>query len=99
MVIDCILDRRDAEKYGDFDYNAHDFYFNLLGYNPVSDNITLAMDYGTENDVKRALCDYITRGGYNPLIINYINARTWLENTSEILPFVNILPEEGAEND
>ena len=48
MIIDYILDRRDAEKYGDFEYNAHDFYYGIFGYGRIGDGITRAMDGGTE---------------------------------------------------
>ena len=91
MIIDVILDRYDNEKYNDFNYNAHDFYFDVLGYGHIGGNITAAMDYGTENDVKKALCDYIRKNEYNPKIIDYINNRIWLENTDENKPFIKIL--------
>ena len=94
MIIDCILDRRDNEKYGDFNYSAHKFYMDIFGYERIADGITAAMDYGTENDVKRALCEYITKNEYNPRIIDYIMARTWLENVNDILPLVKILEDE-----
>ena len=91
MIIDKILDRYDGEKYGDFEYNAHDFYIEILGYGRIGDDITRAMDYGTEEDVRRALSDYIVKGEYNPYIIGYIYSRVWLENTSEIKPLVEII--------
>lgn len=93
MIIDCILDRYDGEKYNDFNYNAHDFYIDILGYGRIGDGITAAMDYGTEDNVKNALCEYIRKNEYNPNIIKYINARTWLENTNEQKPFIDILAE------
>ena len=91
MIIDRILDRRDAEAYGDFEYNAHDFYMAVMGYGSVGFGITIAMDYGTEAGVKQALCEYIREQGYNRRITDYINARVWLENTNEVLPLVDIL--------
>ena len=90
MIIDKILDRYDAEKYGDFSYCAHDFYIDVLAYGGIGNDITAAMDYGTEKDVTRALCEYIEKGGYNPGICDYIRARVWLENTSKALPCVSI---------
>lgn len=90
MIIDLILDRRDNEKYNDFNYNAHDFYFGVLSYGKVGDEITRAMDYSTENDVKKALCKYIDNNGYNPLIKDYIQERVWLENSNEIKKLVSI---------
>lgn len=73
MIIDRILDRKDG-----FGYNAREFYFDCLAYGKVGDDITMAMDYGTESDVKRALCNYIDNNGYNPTIKNFINAVKWL---------------------
>ena len=90
MIIDKILDRYDAEKYGDFEYNAHDFYFEVFQYGDIGDDITMAMDYGTEEDVKQALTRYILQNEYNPLIIGYIWSRVWLDNTSEPQTFINI---------
>lgn len=92
MIIDCILNRRDNEVYdGDFSYNAHDFYFDILGYGRIGDNITRAMDGGTEEDTRQALCDYIKRNEYNQRICDYIRARVWTENTNEKKPLVEIL--------
>lgn len=81
MIIDCILDRKDNEKYDGYDsYNAHDFYIDVLGYGSIGDDITRAMDEGTEEDVKNALCKYIDNNEYNPEIKDYINSKTWLTN-------------------
>ena len=91
MIIDKILDRYDAEKYGDFEYNAHDFYFDIFDYGRIGHGITRAMDGGTEDDTRRALCEYVTRNEYNPRICDYINARVWNENTNEHKPLVAIL--------
>lgn len=93
MIIDVILDRYDNEKYNDFNYNAHDFYYNIFGYGRIGDEITRAMDAGTEDDTRRALCEYIRKNEYNPKIMDYINKRTWNENTNEKKPFINILEE------
>jgi hypothetical protein len=73
MIIDRILDRKDG-----FGYNARKFYFACLARGEVGDDITTAMDYGTESDVKRALCDYIDNNEYNPEIKKFINAVKWL---------------------
>ena len=74
MVIDLILDRRDGET-----YDTRDFYFRALQYSPVSDAITSAMDYGTEKDVKRELCQYIIDNEYNPAICDYVNSVEWID--------------------
>lgn len=74
MIIDRILDRKDGTP-----YNAHDFYFYCLGYmRGIGDKITAALDYGTEEDVKRALCEYVINNEYNPKICDYINSVSWL---------------------
>ena len=77
MIIDLILDRKDGEK-----YRPNEFYYSILEYREswpeLSDPITRAMDEGTENDVKNALCDYIIKCGYNTTICDFINAVNWL---------------------
>lgn len=79
MIIDRILDRKDSEaRTGHDDYRANDFYFEVLCYGKIGDEITRAMDYGTEEDVKNALCRYIDKGEYNPEIKTYINSKAWL---------------------
>ena len=83
MIIDLILDRRDDIENGYIDtYNAHDFYMECMGYNSIfygiADEITKAMDGGTEEDIKRELCMYILKGGYNTEICEFINGVNWL---------------------
>ena len=90
MIIDLILDRRDAEKYGDFEYNARAFYFGVMGYGEIGHEITRAMDGGTESDTKRALCDYIDNNEYNPKIKDYIKARVWSKNAGEKREYIPI---------
>jgi hypothetical protein len=91
MIIDLILDRYDDERRGDFDYNAHDFYIAAMGYGRIGDEITRAMDGGTEADTKNALCAYIDNNDYNPRIKDYINARVWNDNDKTKKPIVKIL--------
>lgn len=85
MIIDLILDRKDnlSEGFTD-DYNAHNFYMECMGYNNIfdgiADGITRAMDGGTETDVKRELCKYITNNGYNTEICDFINSVKWLQD-------------------
>lgn len=83
MIIDLILDRKDNEELcGKDTYSAKDFYLDCMKYSAIVDGgfdyITLAMDYGTENDVKKALCKYIEEGEYNPKIKEYINRKKWI---------------------
>ncbi len=62
-----------------YHYTAAAFYREIVRYGAVGHGITAAMDYGTEEDVKRALCDYIDKNEYNPEIKEYINSVNWLE--------------------
>lgn len=82
MIIDLILDRKEWDDVGFDAYDAHSFYRECLAYNAVftgiADGITRAMDYGTNADVQRELCNYVTDNGYNPAICDYINSRDWL---------------------
>lgn len=92
MIIDLILDRKDGEP-----YNPKDFYTNVLAYEDVfkfEPTISKAMDYGEEEDVKRALCDYINRQNYNPSICDYINSVNWLTSSKKVVKSAaNSLPE------
>lgn len=79
MIIDCILDRKfDDENGFSADYSPAKFYRDIIRYKWVHDPITAAMDYGEEDNVKRALCDYIDAQGYNPDIKEYIRSVLWL---------------------
>ena len=79
MIIDLILDRKDNELYiGKDYYNAHDFYCDVLAYGEIGHNITKAMDYGTNEDVRQALCKYINDNHYSTDICRYINKKEWL---------------------
>lgn len=73
MIIDLILDRKDGD-----DYNARDFYFNVLEYGEPGRAITQALDGGTNRDVQKALADYIMDNEYNPEICGYIFSVDWL---------------------
>lgn len=73
MIIDRILDRYDGDE-----YKPKEFYLEMLSYGGYYGNkISMAMDYGTEDDVKQALCDYIGTQ-YNPLIKDFIRKANWL---------------------
>ena len=85
MIIDRILDRKfDIENGYKDEYKARNFYFDCMGYSQVFnhafDYITIAMDYGTEEDVKKALCKYIDNNEYNPKIKDFIKSVEWLKN-------------------
>ena len=76
MIIDLILDR----KYGQ-EYNAREFYYAVMEHESTfitNRGISRAMDGGTEQDVKKALCDYVINQCYNAEICYYINSVNWL---------------------
>ena len=73
MIVDLILDRADGAE-----YHTPDFYRNCVCYGDVGEDITRAMDNGTEDDVKEALCQYIDEQEYNPEIKNYVRSVDWL---------------------
>ena len=84
MIIDLILDRKDALENDVKSYNAHDFYMDCMDYNStfygIADGILQAMDEGTEENVKNELCLYILRNGYNSDICDFINSVEWLQD-------------------
>lgn len=77
MIIDYILDRYEGGE-----YNSHDFYYNVMQYitDDISsaDDITTALDFGEEDDVKRELCNYVINHQYNLRIIDYILSVDWI---------------------
>lgn len=92
MIVDLILDRKDKafdarvgldEK--SLNYNAHDFYMACRSYGRISDDITKAMDGGTEEEVKAALCKYILENEYNPVICDYIQKLDWLSKSHYVI--------------
>lgn len=93
MIIDLILDRRDDDKLlrqgykcrrgynGEIvpiAYSPADFYRNVVAYGDVGNGISAAMDYGTEEEVKAAICEYITLNDYNTEICDYVRSVDWL---------------------
>ena len=83
MIIDLILDRKYNEETTGYDaYDPYEFYRAVMSYESIFEllrDISSALDYGTEDDVRKALCDYIDREQYNPDIKDYVNSKTWLE--------------------
>ena len=79
MIIDCILERfNEIKRTGKDSYNAHDFYMDIVDYGKEGWDITAAMDYGDEEDIKRELCKYIVKNGYNKDICVLVNWFDWL---------------------
>ena len=78
MLIDAILDRRDDRNDGIYNYNPKRFYEYINGFGIESyDRVAHAMDEGTEEDVKQALCDYIDTE-YPAHIKEFVNSVNWL---------------------
>lgn len=77
MIIDLILDRKDG-----LEYNPNEFYSEVMEYGNVwpelANPITRAMDSGTEEDVKTALCGYVDSCGYSENVKDYINSVNWI---------------------
>ena len=83
MIIDLILDRRNDDAMGIHDaYSPAEFYRECMEYSAVfdgiGDGITRAMDYGTEDDVRNAICEYITLNGYDVRLYSYVRSRKWI---------------------
>lgn len=75
MIVDIILDRKDGFKFGK--EQLKDMYDESMMFG--FDYLSRALDYGTEEDVKKALCRYIDEQDYNPNIKEYINSVNWLK--------------------
>ena len=86
MIIDAILDRKDNEQNGDFNYDPREFYHyvNQWAADGMKDAIRIAhaMDELEEADVRDALCLYIIHNEYNLQIIDYVISRVWLTKTT-----------------
>lgn len=78
MIIDLLLDRYDGEP-----YNATKFYHNVREYeNELGiDYISIALDYGNNNDVIHALKRYLKDYGYNmqPGFISWLCGQKWID--------------------
>ena len=74
MLVDLILDRKDG-----FGYSAKELYNYCMCEFPTyyEEQVAKALDGGTEQDVKRVLCEYIM-SEYNPAICEYIMSVDWL---------------------
>ena len=77
MIIDLILDRKDGQQ-----YDAREFYFSVMDYRETAgdwaDGIARALDSGTEDDVRGALCRYIIEAGYPAALCAWICRQNWL---------------------
>lgn len=73
MIIDLILNRKDEAL-----YSPEQFYKDVFNYGEIGWDITRALDAGTENQVKQALCQYIDNQGYSEHIKDFVNSVNWL---------------------
>ena len=77
MIIDLIIDRKEGTE-----YNPTKFYQEVRQYEDffeLDPDISMAMDYGTEYDVRKALFKYIDENDYNANLKFYISKVNWLE--------------------
>lgn len=93
MIIDKILDRKAGDA-----YEPRHFYIDCIEYGPVGEQIAAAMDGGSEEDVKEAICKYIIDNEYNPEICDYVNSVEWLKAESEKNTYI-ITVTENRETD
>lgn len=78
MLIDAILDRKYERENGIFRYDPRELYNYINGWaGNIYDSVAHAMDEGTEEDVKKSLCDYIDTE-YPAHIKNFVNSVDWL---------------------
>lgn len=83
MIIDLILDRKAGVK-----YSADDFFNRCYMYGDVGKEITNAMTFGDEEDVKEAICRYILTNEYNPGICKYVRSVRWTNEPGKMnLPY------------
>lgn len=81
MLIDAILDRKDGAG-----YNPKEFYNYLNGWaRGIYDDVCRVLDEGSNEDIQRALCEYIVKNDYNPAICEYINSVDWLVTEGVIM--------------
>lgn len=81
MLIDTILDRRAAynDGFADSDIYGYEQFRDMYEYATFFglDYLASAIDGGTEDDIRRALCRYIDEG-YNPSIKDFIGKVNWV---------------------
>ena len=76
MIIDEILDRKDGGT-----YDAKDFCSFVMEEESIWDlprDISRALDSGENEDVQKALCNYIIEQGYNPAICDFVKSQVWI---------------------
>lgn len=75
MIIDCILDAKEDPS----SYDAKEFYDYVMDGFKDFHYIARALDSGSNDDVREALCTYIDSQNYNPEIKDFINSFNWLQ--------------------
>lgn len=74
MIIDCILDAKEDPS----SYDAKEFYDYVMDGFKDFHYIARALDSGSNDDVREALCTYIDSQNYNPEIKDFVNSFDWL---------------------
>ena len=76
MIVDIILEA----QYDPECYDAKEFYDYVMD-SPFTEfrYIARALDSGSNDDVREALCHYIDSQNYNPEIKDFINSFNWLQ--------------------
>lgn len=96
MLIDAILDRKDGEK-----YDPEDFYRYVRDEESALGNedwpVSRALDSGTEENVKDALCAYVKGEGYNEKICDYVRSVDWLPKDESLKEAVYQQPQTSKE--
>ena len=82
MIIDEILDfkyfKENNQRYEpDMKYIYDEAMFFEFDY------ISKALDYGTNEDIQKALCRYIDDNNYNPAVKDFINSINWQKYADE----------------
>lgn len=73
MIVDWILDRKDGEP-----YNAQEFYRYALEGDYES--IARALESNNEDEIRKALKEYLDGNMFNPQIKEYIDSVSWTGN-------------------
>ena len=98
MVIDKIFDRMSGSE-----YFPTEFYHYAMAeseiFDGMFDELTRAMDFGTEDDVRRELKKYIAGQGVTPFnveVCKFIDGVSWLSPSCEMLDKISMFERENG---
>lgn len=85
MIIDLILDRKEAEIYEDYEYSPYLFALFVRDYESENDRTPISNAFASrdEDRVRDELCAYVVNNQYNPKICNYIKNRIWTQRCGD----------------